>query len=40
MGGVALCGLYAQGFAMLGAKTRVVDATDATLAGLKAARSA
>jgi 2-dehydro-3-deoxygalactonokinase len=40
VGGVALCGLYAQAFAMLGARTRVIDATDATLAGLKAARAA
>ncbi|RYE73107.1 MAG: hypothetical protein EOP19_29700 [Hyphomicrobiales bacterium] len=40
IGSTGLCRLYAQGFAMLGARTRVVDATDATLAGLKAARAA
>ena len=40
VGGVALCALYARGFARLGASTRIVDATDATLAGLKAARQA
>lgn len=38
IGSVGLCGLYQIGFERLGAKTRVVDATDATLAGLKAAR--
>lgn len=38
IGSAALCGLYAQGLALIGAKSRVVDATDATLAGLKAAR--
>ena len=38
VGGTALCALYARGFAMAGAKTRIVDATDAVLAGLKAAR--
>lgn len=40
VGGAALCGLYARGFAKLAMQTRVVDATDATLAGLKAARQA
>jgi len=40
IGSPGLCRLYAQAFAVLGAKTRIVDATDATLAGLKAARSA
>ncbi len=38
IGSVGLCGLYQIAFDRLGAKTRVVDATDATLAGLKAAR--
>ncbi|MHB1103164.1 MAG: 2-dehydro-3-deoxygalactonokinase [Devosia sp.] len=40
VGGTALCALYARGFAMIGIKTRIIDATDATLAGLKAARQA
>lgn len=40
VGSTGLCTLYAQAFAMLGASTRIVDATDATLAGLKAARAA
>jgi 2-dehydro-3-deoxygalactonokinase len=40
IGSPGLCRLYAQAFDVLGAKTRVVDATDATLAGLKAARAA
>ncbi len=40
VGGVALCSLYARAFALRGARTRIVDATDATLAGLKLARSA
>jgi 2-dehydro-3-deoxygalactonokinase len=40
VGGTGLCQLYARAFAMLGAKTRIVDATDATLAGLRAARAA
>jgi len=38
IGSVGLCGLYQIAFNRLGALTRVVDATDATLAGLKAAR--
>lgn len=38
VGSAALCELYARGFAIIGIKTRIVDATDATLAGLKAAR--
>lgn len=38
VGGTALCALYARGFALAGARTRIVDATDAVLAGLKAAR--
>lgn len=40
VGSTGLCRLYARGFAVLGARTRIVDATDATLAGLKAARAA
>lgn len=40
VGGTALSALYARGFAMIGVKTRIVDATDATLAGLRAARQA
>lgn len=38
IGGGALCALYAQGLAKIGAKGQVVDATEATIAGLKAAR--
>jgi 2-dehydro-3-deoxygalactonokinase len=38
VGGPVLCALYARGFEMIGLKTRIVDATDATLAGLRAAR--
>jgi 2-dehydro-3-deoxygalactonokinase len=38
VGGTALCQLYAEAFAAAGARTRIIDATDATLAGLKAAR--
>lgn len=38
VGGSALGSLYARGFAMIGVKTRIVDAADAVLAGLKAAR--
>ena len=38
VGGTALCGLYARGLALIGATSRVIDATEATLAGLKAAR--
>jgi 2-dehydro-3-deoxygalactonokinase len=40
VGGGALCALYARAFARIGHATRIVDATDATLAGLKAARNA
>ena len=40
VGGSALCALYARAFARIGHATRIVDATDATLAGLKAARKA
>lgn len=38
IGGSALCALYARGLDLVGAKTRIVDATEAVLAGLKAAR--
>ena len=38
VGSSTLCGLYAQGLARIGVRTRIVDATEATLAGLKAAR--
>jgi len=38
VGSTALCGLYAKGLALIGATSRIVDATEATLAGLKAAR--
>lgn len=38
VGSTALCDLYARGFAKLGVKTRVINATEATLAGLRAAR--
>ena len=38
IGSVSLSALYQRGFARLGQKTRIIDATDATLAGLKAAR--
>lgn len=40
VGSAPLCTLYARGFAMIGIRTRIVDATDATLAGLKAAHQA
>jgi len=40
VGSVGLCGLYQVAFARLGARTRIIDATDATLAGLTAARQA
>jgi 2-dehydro-3-deoxygalactonokinase len=39
IGGVALCALYAEGLALVGAQGRIIDATEATLAGLKAARA-
>ncbi len=39
IGSSALCALYAQGLARLGVATRIIDATDATLAGLALARS-
>lgn len=38
IGSVGLCSLYQGALARIGAKSRIVDATDATLAGLKAAR--
>lgn len=38
IGSVGLCSLYQGALVRLGAKSRIVDATDATLAGLKAAR--
>jgi 2-dehydro-3-deoxygalactonokinase len=38
IGSVGLCSLYQGALARLGARSRIVDATDATLAGLKAAR--
>jgi 2-dehydro-3-deoxygalactonokinase len=38
IGSVGLCSLYQGALERLGAKARIVDATDATLAGLKAAR--
>jgi 2-dehydro-3-deoxygalactonokinase len=38
VGGPGLCSLYQKGFTRVGARTRIVDATEATLAGLKAAR--
>ncbi len=38
IGSVGLCSLYQGALEKLGAKSRIVDATDATLAGLKAAR--
>lgn len=40
IGSTGLCALYARGLDLIGARSRVVDATDATLAGLKAARAA
>ena len=38
IGSVGLCSLYQGALDKLGAKSRIVDATDATLVGLKAAR--
>lgn len=38
VGSPSLCGLYKQGLALLGVASHIVDATDATLAGLKLAR--
>jgi 2-dehydro-3-deoxygalactonokinase len=39
IGGTALSAIYTEGLAMIGARGRPVDATEATLAGLKLARS-
>ena len=39
LGDAKLAGLYARGLATIGAKSRIVDGTAATLAGLKAARA-
>lgn len=39
IGSTALCALYVTAFERIGARARIVDATDATLAGLKAART-
>jgi 2-dehydro-3-deoxygalactonokinase len=39
IGGPTLCALYAKGLTMVRAPSRIIDATDATLAGLKAARA-
>jgi 2-dehydro-3-deoxygalactonokinase len=39
IGSPPLCDLYAQALALLGVTTRIIDATEATLAGLKLARS-
>lgn len=38
IGSVGLCSLYQGALEKLGARARIIDATDATLAGLKAAR--
>ena len=38
IGSPGLCALYAQGLKLIGVASRIVDATDATLAGLKLAR--
>jgi len=38
IGSVGLCSLYQGALARIGAQSRIIDATDATLAGLKAAR--
>ena len=40
IGSAGLCGLYAKALDRIGTRSRVIDATDATLAGLKAARAA
>jgi 2-dehydro-3-deoxygalactonokinase len=39
IGGTSLCTLYARGFAKAGAHTAIIDAAEASLAGLKAARN-
>jgi len=38
VGSTSICALYQKAFDRIGARSRIVDATDATLAGLKAAR--
>jgi 2-dehydro-3-deoxygalactonokinase len=38
VGSPSLCRLYQQGLALLGVASHIIDATDATLAGLKLAR--
>lgn len=38
VGSTGICTLYQKAFSSIGARSRIVDATDATLAGLKAAR--
>ena len=40
IGSSALCALYARGLALVGATSRTIDATEATLAGLRTARAA
>ncbi len=40
IGGDTLARIYAQGLSMIGVESRHLDATDAVLAGLKAARQA
>lgn len=39
IGGTALCALYARGLEKIGGRGQLIDATEATLAGLKAARN-
>ncbi|MGV3650754.1 MAG: 2-dehydro-3-deoxygalactonokinase, partial [Devosia sp.] len=38
IGSAGLCALYSKGLAAIGRKSRIVDATECTLAGLKAAK--
>ena len=38
VGSTGICALYQRAFGLVGARSRIVDATDATLAGLRAAR--
>ena len=38
IGGTGLCNLYVQALASVGAIGRIIDATEATIAGLKTAR--
>lgn len=40
IGSTGLCSLYAKALSLIGAASRIVDATDATIAGLKTARKA